>query len=225
VVEVRRWADSTVRRRSSRDELARNEKRERVVQAAKQVIDESGIDVGTALIAERAGIPRPHVYRNFTSRDDLDDQVARRAAQDLIARVRPHLTRRGTPQQVVEGLVRACATWAEEHPHLYRFLAARGQSRTLHRARMGRSRLLDEIAAAARGYTKSGVASFPEGILVGVMGMVDATVIWWLDQRDESLDVMVGRLAGHVTLVLRDALAGHGIPLDPAVELEPFVAE
>jgi hypothetical protein len=36
---------------------------------------------------------------------------------------------------------------------------------------------------------------------------------------------MVGRLAGHVTLVLQDALAGHGIPLDPAVELEPFVAE
>ena len=110
MVEVRRWADSTVRRRSSRDELDRNEKRERVVKAAMQVIDESGIGAGTALIAERAGIPRPHVYRYFTSRDDLDDQMARRAAQDLIARVRPNLTRRGTPQQVVEGLVRACAT-------------------------------------------------------------------------------------------------------------------
>lgn len=57
------------------------------------------------------------------------------------------------------------------------------------------------------------------------MGMVDATVIWWLDQRDETLDLMVGRLSRHVTLVLQDALAAHGIHLDPAVELEPFVGE
>ncbi|GAA2070938.1 TetR family transcriptional regulator [Nocardioides phosphati] len=178
---------------------------------------------GTALIAERAGIPRPHVYRYFSSREDLDDDVVRLAAQDLIACVRPHLTRRGTPSQVVEGLVHACATWADVHPHLFRFLAARGQSRTLHRARMGRSRLLDEIAAAARGYTNSAEETFPEGILVGVMGMVDATIIWWLDQRDETLEVMVGRLSRHVTLVLHDALAAHGIDLDPAVELEPFI--
>jgi hypothetical protein len=90
---------------------------------------------------------------------------------------------------------------------------------------MGRSRLLDEVAAAARGYTSADVEAFPEGILVGVMGMVDATVIWWLDQRDESLEAMVGRLSGHVTLVLQDALAGHGLQLDPTVELAPFVPE
>ncbi|NYD58671.1 AcrR family transcriptional regulator [Nocardioides marinisabuli] len=217
--------DSTVRRRSSRDDEVRDRRRRHVANAALQVVDETGADAGTALIAERAGIPRPHVYRYFASREDLDNEVARLAAQDLIQRVRPHLARRGTPGQVVEGLVRACATWADAHPHLYRFLAARGQSRTLHRARMGRSRLLDEIAVAARGYTKSGDELFPEGILVGVMGMVDATVIWWLDQRDETLDVMVRRLSRHVTLVLQDALASHGIHLDPTVELEPFIGE
>jgi AcrR family transcriptional regulator len=223
MVEVGRWVDSTVRRRSAREALVRDEKRERVVRAAIEVIDESGVGAVTAQIAERAGIPRPHVYRHFSSRDDLDNEVARRAAEDLIERVRPHLTRRGTPRQIVEGLVGACAGWAAEHPHLYRFLAARGQSRTLHRARMGRSRLLDEVAAAARGYTSADVEAFPEGILVGVMGMVDATVIWWLDQRDESLEAMVGRLSGHVTLVLQDALAGHGLQLDPTLELAPFV--
>jgi AcrR family transcriptional regulator len=217
--------DSTVRRRSARDDEVRDRRRRHVANAALQVVDETGADAGTALIAERAGIPRPHVYRYFASREDLDDEVVRLAAQDLIQQVRPHLARRGTPAQVVEGLVHACATWADAHPHLYRFLAARGQGRTLHRARMGRSRLLDEIAAAARGYTNSGDESFPEGILVGVMGMVDATVIWWLDQRDETLDLMVGRLSRHVTLVLQDALAAHGIHLDPAVELEPFVGE
>lgn len=223
VVEVGRWVDSTVRRRSSRDDQVRARRRQQVASAALQVVDEAGVGAGTALIAERAGIPRPHVYRYFSSREDLDDDVARLAAQDLIVCVRPHLTRRGTPSQVVEGLVHACATWADVHPHLFRFLAARGQSRTLHRARMGRSRLLDEIAAAARGYTNSAEEAFPEGILVGVMGMVDATIIWWLDQRDETLDVMVGRLSRHVTLVLHDALAAHGIQLDPAVELEPFI--
>lgn len=215
--------DSTVRRRSSRDDEARNSRRRQVATAALQVVDETGAGAGTALIAERAGIPRPHVYRFFASREDLDNEVLRLAAQALIQQVRPQLAGRGTPAQIVEGLVRACATWAQAHPHLYRFLAARGQSRTLHRARMGRSRLLDEIAAAARGYTNTADEPFPEGILVGVMGMVDATVIWWLDQRDETLEEMVQRLSRHVTLVLQDALAAHGIHLDPAVELEPFI--
>lgn len=225
MVEVGRWVDSTVRRRSSRDDAVRLRRRLQIAEAALGVVDEIGADAGTAVIAERAGIPRPHVYRYFASREDLDGEVVRLAAQHLNDRLRPLLTKRGTPLHVVEGLVHACATWADAHPHLYRLLAARGHSRTLHRARMGRSRLLDEIAVAARGYTNAAPSSFPEGILVGVMGMVDATIIWWLDQRDESLDRMASRLSGHVVLVLQDALAARGIELDLNVELEPFVLE
>jgi AcrR family transcriptional regulator len=225
VVDVGRWVDSPARRRSSNDSAGRARRRLAVAEAALEVVDELGPHAGTAIIAERAGIPRPHLYRYFSGRDDLDAEVVRLAAQDLNASLRPHLTRRGTPADVVEGLVRACATWADAHPHLYRFLAARGQSRTLQRARMGRSRLLDEIAEAARSYTHAAPSTFPEGILAGVMGMVDATIIWWLDQRDETLESMVGRLSRHVVLLLHDALADRGIELDPHVELAPFVPE
>lgn len=225
MVEVGRWVDSAGRRRASSDDAVRAQRRLAVAQAALHAIDNDGVDVGTATIAERAGMPRPHVYRYFSSREDLDAEVVRLAAHELNACLRPHLTRRGTPSRVVEGLVLACATWADVHPHLYRFLAARGQSRTLHRARMGRSRLLDEIAEAARGYTNAAPSTFPEGILVGVMGMVDATIIWWLDQRDETLESMAGRLSRHVLLVLHDALADRGIELAPDVELAPFVLE
>ncbi|MEC9053434.1 MAG: TetR family transcriptional regulator, partial [Actinomycetota bacterium] len=118
MVEVGRWVDSTVRRRSSTPDEVRDRRRCHVATAALQVVDERGADAGTGLIAERAGIPRPRVYRYFASRDDLDDEVARLAAHDLIQKVRPHLARRGTPAQVVEGLVHACATWADAHPHL-----------------------------------------------------------------------------------------------------------
>lgn len=226
MVEVGRWVDSTSRRRSSSSgDANRALRRLAVAEAALEVVDEVGPHAGTATIAERAGIPRPHVYRYFSSRDDLDAEVVRLAAHDLNSCLRPHLTRRGTPSHVVEGLVLACATWADGHPHLYRFLAARGQSRTLHRARMGRSRLLDEIAEAARGYTNAAPSTFPEGILVGVMGMVDATIIWWLDQRDETLESMAKRLSRHVLLLLHDALADRGIDLDPDAELAPFVVE
>ena len=225
MVEVGRWVDSTVRRRSVSGDAGRANRRLAVATAALQVVDELGPHAGTAIIAERAGIPRPHLYRHFSSREDLDAEVVRLAAQDLNACLRPQLTRRGTPANVVHGLVQACATWADAHPHLYRFLAAQGQSRTLQRARMGRSRLLDEIAEAARGYTNSGASTFPEGILAGVMGMVDATIIWWLDQRDETVESVVARLSRHVLLVLRDALADRGLELDPDVELAPFVLE
>ena len=225
MVEVGKWVDSTVRRRTAGDDGARARRRRHIAEAALAAVDDIGIETGTAVIAERAEMPRPHIYRYFASREDLDSEMVRLAARRLNDHIRPHLSHRGTPLMVVQGLVEACATWADAHPHLYRLLAARGHSRTLHQARMGRTRLLDEIAVAARGYTNAAPSSFPEGILVGVMGMVDATIIWWLDQRDESLDVMTERLSDHVTLVLLRALSGRGIDLDPAVELEPFVRE
>ncbi|WP_278258073.1 helix-turn-helix domain-containing protein [Nocardioides convexus] len=64
-----KWVDSTVRRRSANEALESDARRAQVVQAAIDAIEEGGASVGMAQIAERAGIPRPHVYRHFASKE------------------------------------------------------------------------------------------------------------------------------------------------------------
>ncbi|MFC7342674.1 TetR/AcrR family transcriptional regulator [Saccharopolyspora griseoalba] len=215
MVNVARWVDSTVRRRSAKEALASDARRAQIVLAAVEAVDEIGPQVGMAQVADRAGLPRPNVYRHFTSKEQLDAEVTRFAATELIRRVRPHLSRAGTPFEVVRGIVAASIAWAAEHPNLYRFIAAQQQTKALHRARMGRTRFLDEIVEAMRAYLRTAevAAEPPDGVLAGLMGMVDASIVWWLDHQDETEDQLADRVARQVAAVLIEVLAQLGIEI------------
>ncbi len=215
MVDVAKWVDSTVARRIRKvgDDPGR---RSLLVAAATEAIDEDGPGVGMAQIAERAGIPRPHAYRYVESKLQLDLDVARKASADLLTEVRPRLSRSGTPYEIVHGIVEVITAWAAAHPNLYRFIAAQKQTKALHQVRMGRSRFLDELIAAMAAYLRPTevVPNAPDGVLAGVIGMVDAGVIWWLDHEDETQEEVVDRLSRQVTLVLVDMLAqlGYDVP-------------
>ncbi|KAA1424057.1 TetR/AcrR family transcriptional regulator [Nocardioides antri] len=222
MVDVAKWVDSTVARRLRKagDDPGR---RQVLVEAAAAAIDEQGPQVGMGQIAERAGIPRPHVYRYVESKKQLDLEVARKASADLLTELRPQLSRRGTPYDVVHGILEVTVKWAVEHPNLYRFLAAQGQSKTLHQARMGRSRVLDELVAAMAAYLRPTevVPTAPDGVLAGLIGMVDAGITWWLDHKDETQDEVVDRLSRQVTLVLKDMLGQLGFDVPDDMVFEP----
>lgn len=222
MVDVAKWVDSTVARRIRKvgDDPGR---REMLVAAATEAIDELGPGVGMAQIAERAGIPRPHAYRYVESKQQLDLDVARKASADLLEDVRPHLSRRGTPYEVVHGVIGVIAEWAAQHPNLYRFVATQRQTKAMHQARMGRSRFLDELFAAMAAYLRptEGLPAAPDGVLAGLIGMVDAGITWWLDHKDETQDEVVDRLSRQVTLVLKDALAQLGFDVPDDMVFEP----
>lgn len=199
----------------------RAQRRTRIVQAAAEAVEEHGLGVGTAQIAERAGVARPHVYRHFDSKDDLDAEVARWAATALVEHVRPTLTRTGTPMEIIRGVIAAAVAWAEEHPNLYRFMAARQQTKALQRVRLGRTRFLGEVLEASAAYlrsTEAGVEA-PPRVMAGLMGMVDASIIWWLDHGDEAREELVDRLSRQVWLVLGDLVSEMGVPIDAATVL------
>lgn len=197
---------------------AEDSRRARIVQAAVDAIEESGPQVGMGRITERAAMPRPNVYRHFASKEQLDAEVVRFAATELLRRVRPHLGRTGTPYEVIRGVVVPCVGWASEHPNLYRFLAGRQQTKALHRARMGRTRILGELVEAMHAYLRSTelVQEPPDGVLAGITGMVDASIIWWLDHQDETEDQVVERLTRQVSVIFKDVLAqlGFEVPND-----------
>lgn len=222
MVDVARWVDSTVARRIRKvgDDPGR---RSELIDAAAAAIDAEGPGVGMAQIAERAGIPRPHAYRYVESKKQLDLDVARRASADLLEQVRPHLTRRGTPYEVVHGITGSIVGWAVQHPNLYRFVAAQKQTSAVHQARMGRSRFLDELIGAMGAYLRPTevVPAAPDGILAGLIGMVDASITWWLDHKDETQDEVVDRLTRQVALVLNDMLAQLGFEVPDDMVLDP----
>lgn len=67
--------------RAVRRDAVRNHKR--ILDAAREVLDESGPDVGMEEIAARAGVGVGTVYRRFASKDALIDELLRLALEDL----------------------------------------------------------------------------------------------------------------------------------------------
>lgn len=219
---VAKWLDSAVARAVPKK--GGDERRMRVILAAADAIDELGPDVGMAQIADRAGVQRPNVYRLFDGKEQLDTEVARFAASELVRRVRPRFSRPGTSTEIISGVIDAALAWAAEHPNLYRFVAAQRQTKTWHRARMGRTRFLGEIVDAMGAYMRSSnrlAHDPPDGVLAGLMGMVDASIIWWLDHHDETQEQVTARLTRQVEIVLRDVLEQAGVSVAEDAVYDP----
>lgn len=205
--------DTIAARRAAREVQDRADRRRLIVEAAVRVIEEHGVDAGLGAVADRAGLPRPHVYRHFTGKDDLDQEVARQASLMLSAWIRPSLTARGTPPDVIHGIVGQVVRWAAEHPNLYRF-----------RARLRSAAAVGELGDAVAAYLRAAGhdARPPAHVVAGVIGLADGAILWWLDHRDEiGPDGLTESLAAQVLLVLAEMLRRAGRTIDPAAELTP----
>ncbi len=205
-----KWTDTASARRSSRLSDHRADRRAQIVRAAAEAVERHGRDASTAQVAAIAGVARPHVYRHFASKEDLAEEVARFAAGELRARVRPTLSRSGPPLEVIAGPIGAAVDWATANPQLYRFVTQRPYAGC---SRPARTHFLEEIVAATSAYIAGqGLdAPTPDGVLAGLMGMVDASIIWWLEQDDEPRDALVARLSEQVWAVLGRLLAQVGV--------------
>lgn len=199
-------------------------RRDQVVDAAVRALESDGPAFGMSRVAELAGIQRPNLYRLFASRETLELAVYRRAATDLTERVRPNLHRPGTIAEVVTAVVGSGVAWAAEHPQLYRFLAAQEPAVALRDGREGRAPFLGEIFDAVQAYLHAtdADATVPRGVLASLMGMVDAGIVWWLDQRDEPLEALAQRLARQVTRILLDTVADLGLDVPSDLVLDPM---
>jgi AcrR family transcriptional regulator len=208
---VRRDTIAARRAAGAADDRAR--RRQQIVEAAVRAIEAHGTGTALGAVADQAGLPRPHVYRHFTGKDDLDQEVAQHAARMLSAWIRPSLTARGTPRVVIHGIIDRVLHWAVEHPNLYRF-----------RARLGAPAAVGELGDALAAYVRAAgyEARPPAYVVAGIIGLVDGGILWWLDHREETApDGLTEWLAEQVWLVLADMLRRVGHPFDPSAELAP----
>lgn len=198
------------------------DRRDEILDAARAAIEEYGPGAQTGQIAERAGLARPNVYRHFASKDDLDRALAGRAYNEMRRAITSRLDTSGLPIDVVRAPIEAQVNWAEAHPNLHRFVVNRGYQRaTSGKLPPERSGFAAELAAAGSRYFP-GFADDPdaaEATLVGVIGLVDASVLRWLDRHDEDRDHLIARLTSQCWLLIDHHLHEHGIHINPTKPL------
>lgn len=212
--------------RSTRWDPHRKERKAAIIAAAIEAIEEHGPDALTGQIAEKAGVPRTHVYRHFEGKSALDTAVAHSAAEEIAQSIRAGLASGGSALEIIQAAISRHLGWIEEHPNLYRFLAQHaygGQSgpRVTDDAKAA---LAAELTDLLSGYMRLfGLDPSPvELLVVGAVGLVDNTSAWWLEHRVPSRDELTETLANEVWCLIEQTLRPKGFQLDPNQPLPPL---
>jgi AcrR family transcriptional regulator len=210
--------------RSTRWDPHRRERRLTIITAAVAAIEEYGPDTLTVQIAERAGVPRTHVYRHFDGKAALDLAVSAHIGNEIAREIRAGLARGGSALDIIGGAIDQHLGWIEAHPNLYRFLAQHAYA-----VRATGSREVDDAKAALateltalfhRYMSVLGLDTEPaERIIVGVVGLVDATAAWWLERRDPPRAILTAELTERVWLLIEQGARTLGLTLDAEMTL------
>jgi AcrR family transcriptional regulator len=213
--------------RSTRWDPHRRERRQAIIQAAVTAIEQHGPDALTAQIAELAGVPRTHVYRHFDGKQALDLAVSSAIAKQIGQRVRQALAGRGSVREIIAASIEEHLRWIETHPNLYRFLAQHAyavRQSGAHVTEDAKAAFAAELTVLIRRYlTLFGVDTAPaERIIVGLVGLVDATAAWWVDARHPERHDLAAELTDRVWLIIDRSARELGLTLDPDVALPPL---
>jgi AcrR family transcriptional regulator len=211
-----RWAGHRARRRAE------------IVAAALVAVKEHGPDVSTEQIAERAGIPRPRLYRHFTDAEDLHDAVAQCAADLLIAEIAPTLTGLvGTPRGIIVRIVDTFVTWMTENVSLYHYVVNRATG-----GRTGGNRVVADARTTVSGMLRDFLERYcallgidpvtVDPLAFGLVGMVEsATQRWLVAPGVLGREALVDQVSIWIWGLLDHILRSIGVVVDPDEPLPP----
>jgi AcrR family transcriptional regulator len=205
--------------RSTRWDPHRRRRRAAIIQAAVDAIEAHGPDVLTAQIAELAGVPRTHVYRHFDGKQALDLAVSRHVARQIGETIRAGLAATGSARAIIGGAIDQHLRWVEAHPNLYRFLAQHAYA-VANTGSPAADDAKTAFAAELTGLLERYMAMFDldtspaERVIIGVVGMVDATAAWWLEHPDVPRAELTGQLTEQTWLIIDQTARAAGLRLD-----------
>jgi AcrR family transcriptional regulator len=210
--------------RSTRWDPHRRERRVRIIEAAIEAIEQHGPDVLTAQIAELAGVPRTHVYRHFDGKPALDLAVSTYVAKQIGSNVRAAFATAGSTIDLIGSAIDRHLAWVDEHPNLYRFLARNAYAiKTPHGGRPAdaKAAFAAELTEITARYMEAldQPTEPAERMIVGVVGLVDATASWWIERREPDRATVATDLKDQVWLIMEQAARRFGVTLDPNASL------
>ena len=217
--------------RATRWDDHKTQRREAILNAAMLVVAEDGADASVRDIAQRAGVPRSVVYRVFTDRADLDEQLRVRILRDLSERLDPALDPHGTITEAIAFAVDSYIRWIVDYPRLHRFLSIGSRARREVGARTVTEAKAD-IATRVTGLAGAVLAAngvdtgLAESLAYGVVGLVDATVNRWLANPDRAIDAdtLRGFLQSAIWNLIRGTFSDAGIDLQPTTSIAAVIA-
>jgi AcrR family transcriptional regulator len=149
------------------------------------MVSRDGAAVSMVAIAAEAGITKPVLYRHFGDKGGLYAALAERSTGRLLAHLQAALSSGGSSRDRVALTIDTYLSAIEAEPQLYRFLvhsteaaAAQGQVRSFLRRL---SDLLSEGIAAELELPVDAIRA--RAWAHGVVGMVQASGDWWLEDR------------------------------------------
>ena len=187
------------RRRRSRFDEHRSERREQLLDAATEVVRRLGPATTMEAIAAEVGVAKPVLYRYFGDRSGLFDALASRFGTTLVGALTAALALELGPRQRVTAAIDAYVGALEADPQVYRFATTRmrPEARTPggvldHTISLLARELGDALHAGGR---DSGPA---EVWAAGIVGMVHVATDRWVTHPVMSKAVLVEHLANLV---------------------------
>ncbi|HEY1575336.1 MAG TPA: TetR/AcrR family transcriptional regulator [Pseudonocardiaceae bacterium] len=210
-----RWSGHRARRRAQ------------IVAAALAAIDEHGPGVSTEQIAERAGMARPQLYRQFTDAQDLHNAIVRSAVESFLATMAPVLTHpSGSPRSLITQLVRTFVTWMTDNASRYHYVLARAGAVSdgegaLADARTRVGCLLRDLLA---GYfvVLQVDPTLADPLAFGLVGMVESATERWLVAGSQGRDALVAQVSVWIWSLLDGLARVVGVAIDPDEPLPPL---
>jgi len=209
-----RWTGQQERRRAA------------FVEAALAAIAQHGPDVTTEQIAAEAGVARTRLYRHFAGAAELNQAIAARAEEMILAALTPVWDLSSSPAEIISTAVGAHLGWLVDNLALYRYLVrhsvttASGDTAVNDVKRLIAThllRLLEEyVGLLGLDARMIGPLSY------GLVGFVDATAERWVDEdHGVQLPEMVELLSSWIWSVLDGVLRREGLQLDPGTPVVP----
>ncbi|SHL19653.1 transcriptional regulator, TetR family [Pseudonocardia thermophila] len=203
--------------RTTRWAAHRARRREQLIDAALEVLEEHGPDFGMNQVAARAGVTKPVVYRHFGDRMGLVDAMGDRATNLLMSRLMPALFADDAPLVRIRSMLEAFLGFVAESPNVYWFFARRTpEGRDVVGA--DKSFVADALRSVLAEYLRTVDPAADQIAAVwarGAVGFVLNTAEWWLESREVAREDVVS----HLTTLLWaqvDGMARHyGVELDP----------
>lgn len=210
----------------------------RIVESAVALLDETppGTEIPVQSIAQRAGLAKSVVYRQFEGREDLDRRIRSYLLQDFDTTISSQLdVSRGSINDIATRTIRAVLDWMTDYPHRYEFMGSgpTDEDLAVDAVSTVKVRMEQRVRGVLIPVTELlGIDYSPfESVTYAVVTMVEGTLSRWLRETTGDAEPVRNRteivedLANYVWYVLDGAGRSVGVSLDPQTELMAAIAE
>lgn len=166
------------------ERLTRDQRRAQLLDVAAALItEESPSVVSMELVAERAGVSRPLVYKHFANRDELLGALYRREARRLHAELVGEVEAATDVEAMFRALVRGALRAAAERGHVFGALRSAGAASSEVRREQRQRDAITASAFARRAIDEMGVDPELGPTAVGLLlSLIDPVLAQWRQQ-------------------------------------------